>query len=708
MKPVRVLLALLASIAVVLGLAPVTAAQAVEPEALVRITLTAMTPALPQRDGTVTLRGRVENITKERLFRLQAILWRDQAPITSAEGVQQALDSESNVPLGARRTAVYQDLYRPADPYLDPGEFADFALTADVSELQLSPTDGIYLIGVHVLQNGNPVAIGRSRTFAPVLRAPPAGRLRMTSLVVLSSRPSQLRRGVLADDHLADEVRPGGRLTQLLEAADGADVSFAVDPELVEELTTMSAGYTVQTGDSDSSAGRGQSDATAWLQRFQTIARGRDGFQLLYGSPDVAALVHDQQTSVLTAAVAAGRRVSATAGLPLLVLPGGGFADAATLAAAEQLKPEAIVLSDASAIGNGPLVTAPGSAAPVVRYGNDALGGGPGPDPRNTPVQLRERVLTDTWVEASAAAEGPVRGQVRLVTDASQVQNDDAVVQAPWMTPSTLSDLLAGTPAAWDGKLAYPAEATAAELTAGQLSTLRNFAQSSAALREVLVHPDQATAGGDAAVVRAASVAWRGQEPVRSAFLQPQQKALGSVLNDQLRISTNPKVSTVAREGVEFPITIQNLLPADETNRDANAVRLRLVFVSANRQRLTIAPIDAPLIRAGENLTRNARVTAKANGTVRVRAQLQTANGTPVGRPRTIDVRVTQNGTTGWAIAALALVLFGGGTALRIRQVARTPAATADAAPPPTALTSAPSGDAPDASRPAPPPEIRA
>ena len=90
-----------------------------------------------------------------------------------------------------------------------------------------------------------------------------------------------------------------------------------------------------------------------------------------------------------------------------------------------------------------------------------------------------------------------------------------------------------------------------------------------------------------------------------------------------------------------------------------------------------------------------------------MRAQLQTLSGTPVGRPRTIDVRVTQNGTTGWAIAALALVLFGGGTALRIRQVARTPAATAQAGQAPSALTSAPPHDAPDTSRPTPPPDTR-
>ena len=723
MKVVRVLLTLLASLAVGWGTASVPPAQAAEPEALVRITLTAMTPDLPRRDGRVTLRGQVQNVTKERLFRLQAIFWRNQAPITTAEGLQQALDSESNVPLGARRTSVYQDLYEVGDPYLEPGKSVDFSLTADVADLQLSPTDGIYLVGVHVLQNGSPVAVGRARTFAPVLEDRPARSLRMTSLVVLSSRPSQIRRGVLADDHLAGEIQPGGRLAQLLEAADRPDVSFVVDPALVDELTTMRGGYSVQAGDGSTSPGRGQGDAATWLERFTSLVDTRDGFQTLYGSPDVAALVRDRQTAVLDDAVAAGRRVDATAELPLLVLPGGGFADAATLAAAERLDPAAVVLSEASALGSGPLLAGPG--APVVRYGGDALGGGPGPDPRTTPVQLRQRTLADSWVEASTASGRSPQGQVRLVTASSQVEDDDARVTAPWMRPTTLGDLLDSEPARWDGELVYPEQALAAELTVGQLSTLRKFARSTTAYREIFVEPDQAAAGGQAAVARAASVAWRKQERLRSPFLEAQQDALDAVLEDGLRITTNPKVSTVAREGVVFPITIENGLPADESDPDVNAVRLRLVFVSENRQRLTIKPIEVPLIRAGESDTAIAQVTAKANGTVPVRAQLQTLSGTPVGRPKVIDVRVTQNGTTGWAIAAAALVLFGGGTALRIRTVSRTRGGTAGpggtgarggtgtgtteagAGEPPvlaSALTSAPPSGAPETSRPSPPP----
>ena len=168
----------------------------------------------------------------------------------------------------------------------------------------------------------------------------------------------------------------------------------------------------------------------------------------------------------------------------------------------------------------------------------------------------------------------------------------------------------------------------------------------------------------------------------------------------------------MAREGVVFPITVENTMPADPADPDAGAVRVRLVFTSENRQRLTIAPIalgterdGEQTIRAGESFTAEARVTAKANGTVPVQAQLQTLDGTPVGRPQRIEVRVTQNGTTGWAIAAAALVVFGGSTALRIRQVNRARGGQDPADPaPPSALTSAPPPEAPATSRPRPDP----
>ena len=73
-------------------------------------------------------------------------------------------------------------------------------------------------------------AVGRARVFVPVVDTPPTEQLRMSSLVTLTSRPSLVRSEVLADDHLAREVAPNGRLSKLLAAADSDNLSFAVDP----------------------------------------------------------------------------------------------------------------------------------------------------------------------------------------------------------------------------------------------------------------------------------------------------------------------------------------------------------------------------------------------------------------------------------------------------------------------------------------------
>lgn len=707
-KVPAVLLALLAVLAVgVLGLVPATTAAAAEPEALVTITLTSLSPARPTRDGTVTVTGRVTNVSDTPVSNLQAILWRSADPLSTAEAMTRALKSESDDPIGRRLfERDYQNIPNEDDRTLAPGASTTFRLRTAVAKLDLPRADGIYLFGVHV--RGRTVddpqrdqTLGRARTFLPLVAGEPAGRLQMTSLVVLSSRPSLLRRGVLVDDHLAAEVEAGGRLDQLLSAADSAGTSFAVDPALVEELTTMKDGYAVQDSEGASTTGRGRNAAASWLTRFVSVQASRDGFRLLYGSPDIAALVHDGQTAVITDAAEAGRRVASTASLPLLVMPAGGYADEDTVRAAERLGPAAIMLSDAAVAADSPLVAGldagTDKVAPIVRYSSlTSGGGGPGPDPRTTPVQLRQRALADSWIQASTASSA-AQGQVRLVTSTDQVLGDDPGVAAPWVSRSTLGALLDGRPAPWDAPLAYPAEASQAELTAGQLRSLRTFTRSNDTYAELFADAEDGHESAQAAVARAASVSWRANDRQRRRLLIPQQAALDAVLVSGLEISSIRKVSTVAQEGVRFPITVKNLLPVDAENDDVNSVNLKLVFVSDNTQRLTIKPISFSDLKAGQSETENAQVTARANGTVPVRAQLQTMSGTPVGRVLTIDVRVTQNGTTGWAIAGAAMVVFLGGTALRIRRVSQTRAAGSGAdaaAEPPSALTSAAPTDA--------------
>ena len=189
-------------------------------------------------------------------------------------------------------------------------------------------------------------------------------------------------------------------------------------------------------------------DAARWLGGFAALQSRRDGYRLLYGSPDLAALVHDGQQSAIRATAAASRRVALTRNLPLLILPTGGRADEATVVAATDLRPRAIVLSDRSAAGPGPLLSGPGTV-PIVSAGSAVSGGGPGPDPRDTAVQLQQRLLAETWIEATGAADGTARGRVRLITSANQATRAYAGVDAPWLTPSPLSTLLQSRPAAW-------------------------------------------------------------------------------------------------------------------------------------------------------------------------------------------------------------------------------------------------------------------
>ncbi|SDV00968.1 hypothetical protein SAMN04488544_3404 [Microlunatus sagamiharensis] len=698
-------LGLAAGVAGVLGLAgPTTSAAAAEPEALASITLTSISPSLPERDGTITLKGRVTNTSKDPIVRPQACFWRDQSPITAADGLESALDSDSNQPLGSRlctALGTYDDLYEPDRPDLAPGASAAFTVSASVADLALAPTDGVYLVGVHVLQNGVPIAVGRTRVFVPVLSAEPARTTRTATLVVLDSRPSWLGPGLLSDDHLAREVAPGGRLRALLDAAGREDASYAVDPALVDELETVRDGYQVRTADGGTAPGPGQADAARWLSELSDLRAEHDGYRLLFGSPDVAALAHNRQTSVLDAAAAAGRRVAATADLPLLVLPPGGAADTTTLRAAAALSPRAVLISDFATRGAGPLLET-SSGTRVLAYTAGSLGGGPGPDPRDDAVHIQQRSLAASWVETQTAPDGSGTAgassgdgsggsgaedgvaHLRLVRTKAQATSTGRS-DPPWTEATPLSDLLERTPQPWGGTLRYASSSSDDELGAGQLAAVDRLEQAERTWTDLLVHPDEAAEAADAAVARAASGSWRGEQSASSAYVAPQLASLDTRLTEQVRISSSRKVSTVAQQGVEFPITIRNdLAPeAGGGTDDPAAIRVRLDFVSDNAQRLTIKPLTSQtvgVLAPDSGFTGNAEVTARANGTVPVLAQLYTESGRKVGRPVPIEVRVTQNGTTGWAIAVVAGIVLIGSTTWRIRQVGRERARQAEAA----------------------------
>jgi len=478
-----------------LGSAPTATAD--EPKPLASISLSSISPALPARDGTITLSGRVTNTSNTPLVRLQALLWRDQAPITDDDGLQQTLNSDSDQPLGRRlfrEPGAFQDLYTAAEPTLEPGRSATFTVSARVSDLALPSTDGVYLVGVHVLQNGVQVAVARTRVLVPVLARAPRRSVKTATVVVLSSEPSMLAPGLLLDDHLAGEVGDSGRLRQLLDAARRDRNTYAIDPALITELETMRAGYRVR----DSTAttlGRGQADAARWLADFSQLRGAHDGYRLLFDSPDVAALAHAKQRKLLSAAANASKKVEATSDLPLLVLPVQGEADAATLRAVETLDPRAVLLSDRATGGEGPLLRN-GSGGLVLSYTTGGVGGGPGPDPQNDAVHLQQRALASSWIDAISNDRSRA-ARVKLVQTAAEATS--ASSDPPWSEAAPLREVLSLTAQRWSGQLQYGSDLKAGELSPVQIGAARRLEVASRTWQDLLVHGD--TASTDAVVL---------------------------------------------------------------------------------------------------------------------------------------------------------------------------------------------------------------
>ena len=484
MRAVRALLAtLLVAVTGLPVLLAAPAARAAEPESWARVSIDAITPALPSRDEPnqkVTISGRITNTSDVELSNLQVAFWRSLDPIQTAEGMATALASAANDPLGARAQggSLYVNVPSESDRTLDPDESTTFTISATLAQLELPDIDGVYLVGVHLRGRvdgaGPDVTVGRGRTFLPVVSKAPEETVRQTSIVVLTSRPSLLRPGYFLDDHLVEELGGSGRLTRLLEAAGAKGTSFAIDPALVQEVQTMVDGHRVLNADGTTREGGGAAAAQTWLTELTELIPSGDGYRLLYGDPDVAALVHNDGTTQLTDAARIGALVPATASLPLVILPGNGTADEETVQAAAALDPAAILLSDATirTTADSPVLEGPDGAT-LVRYTAGASGGGPGPAPRNTPAKVQQRMLSDTWIAARSAPAGSPAGRVRLITDPNQTAGTDNEVTAPWLAAATLTQLLTATPLAWSGEYRYTENARGKELTGAQLAAAR-------------------------------------------------------------------------------------------------------------------------------------------------------------------------------------------------------------------------------------------
>lgn len=681
--PLRLALALL----LLSGLIAVPAQPAAAQEDTeARVELTRLSPTIVDPDSEIVFEGRVTNVGDRPLVRLQASIWRSLTPLTTRDQFDQAAGSEPTDPEGERMYSAetpdaYQDLYTEEEPELPPGATATFRLRADAADF-FAPAiaqNAVYLAGVHIRENGI-ATVGRTRTYLPVRAGEESGlqpgqtAIGTSTLVRLSAPPSMTRPRVFADDDLAGQVAPGGRLDALLRAAELPDSSYVVDPNLIAELRAMESGYQVIGPDGKLTAGEGREDAQAWLDRFAALRAEHDGFQSLYADPDLTALVRAGRLDLVEAGQQAAEAVPETKGLPLLVTPGDGAADRPTLQAARELGADAVLLADTSVGDAGPLLRASGGPT-ILSYDTEVAAGGPGPEPSDTSVQLRQTSLADSFLDSISGQPAGTLGRLRLVTDADQADGVSGST-APWLKPRGVADLLTDDPEPLRNRLSYPDQAAENELTERQLTRLGRVEENLRTYRDLLAEPGRTDNLIDQLLIRGSSTAWRGHRGAMNDFLDAGQLLLSTgdgqsvSVNDlddgtALRVEGNEQVTLTGSTG-QIPVTVVNELTVP--------VRLQLITESPNRSRLQLDDIPAEqlgVIAAGAKAPAQIPARAGSNGTLPVTIRLATEDGDPIGEPLTIRVNATQAGRIGWIIAIASGIVLLGGVVLRIRQVAR-------------------------------------
>ena len=636
-----------------------TAVQAVDSASgVLPVTLRTMTPAVPTPEDTLVITGFVANAAATTARQVVVRLRLSPTPVRSRSEIIDILAGT------AGRGGVAVDGTRvPVVAALAPGARAAFTLSVPVASLHLSSTAEVVVLGVESQADldgdgQGAISTGLTRTFLPWFPVP--GQVTPTPVVwlfPLSTAPSRVGDGVFDDDHLATEVSPSGRLSRLLDSAEGAPsaVSWVVDPALLESLQDMTDGYVVRHADGTRTPGGGGAAAAAFLSRLRSLTASAEVTASAYADPDVVALhragldvdialasttARDLPQQLLTAPVGHG-----------LAWPADGLADDGTLDVLRASGARVVVLSAAALPPNPPVTYTPSGSVDLATGGSPLRAAVSDPivsrlvaaptkavvDPVTTdPVVRRQTALAEI---AMTSLELPSTPRTLVIAPGmrwspyatSTTDLVTAVAASPFATPSRLGTLVATPPSAVPRARAdYPAAARAAELRPAYLAVVAAGRAELAGLRSVA--PDTAGTSTDQleeALTRTESAAWRS-DPNSGRRLLSTVRGLVAAQVAQVKVLSRAPVTLPGDEGT-IPVTVANDLdrPARVGLRLSGTPATR--FVAADVEPVTLAP--------GQKSTLEVKARVIGTGPVTVDITLLTPDGQVFGEPTRTQVR---------------------------------------------------------------------
>ncbi|MFD3545028.1 DUF6049 family protein [Streptomyces sp. NPDC058655] len=684
---------LIAGTPVLAGLvySPAPEAQAA-PASSVDVQLTSLAPAAPVKGDTLTISGTVVNTGADTVKDAHVGL-RVGPALTDRASIDEAAD-RTGFRAGTDPGEI-DAAHAVKIPPLPARASREFTLTVPVDKLELDK-DGVYQLGVSLSgatdSRPSEQVLGIERTFLPWQPEAAAKRSQLTFVWPLISHTrvsaetgsDELQTPVFLDDSLAEELKPGGRLGQMVSLGKDLPVTWVIDPDLLSTVDAMTKGYRVRGPDGKPVEGRNKAVAEQWLNSLEAAVQGKKVVALPFADPDIASLAHQGKDvsgslgQLRPATDKAKQAVETVLHVPASTdfsWPVDGAIDPSIVNVATSAGAHNVLTSSDSLTETGALGYTPSAARPI--------GAG-------TTAVVADSQLSDAFegdmlnAESSTLAVQQFLAQ-SLALNLQKTDEQRSFVVAPQRMPSTSQansmatalrglqagrwtqpgDLEAAAAAKPDpgaatqvpGAGQYPEALRKQELPVSAFEKIRTTQNTLDHFKVILAAPDRVEIPFGNTTNRETSTSWRGRpDEARLYRDQVQEYLIG--LTEKVKVIPKSD-ATLSGHSATIPVSVQNSLVQDVHNlvlrvKSANPTRLMFGDGGQAEQEVTV--------QGGHSQTVKFTANATASGPVEVSAQLFTKDGVPYGKERTFTVEATEITPTVMLVIAggvLLLVLAG-------------------------------------------------
>ncbi|MHC0430779.1 DUF6049 family protein [Streptomyces sp. O3] len=650
----------------------------------VDVSVDSLSPSVPTEGDTLTISGRITNEGQQDVIDAEAAL--QVGPIMAARSAIDQTAKNSDSPRQTTGRKIDGEYVEKIDK-LAPGVSRNFSLSIPVDELELG-ADGVYQVSVAL--SGRPTGqrydqvLGIERTFLPWQPEAPAEKTRTTYLWPLISQthltaetgPGEEQAPVFADNTLAKEISPGGRLERLLALGRDLPVTWVIDPDLIASVDAMREDYQVIGPDGTPVAGKDQAVAKRWLNTLEKAVQDKQVVALPFADPDLASLAHQGKrvsgslshlkdaTDAAAITVETVLHVEASTDF---AWPVDGAIDPSIIDVATSAGAHTVIARSDSLRETGNLPYTPTAARPI--------GGG-------TTAVVADTRLSTAFQGDMTTAENSTLVVQKFLAQSQMINLQDpekqrSIVVAPQRMPtvsqaqsmakavraledggwSQADDLVSAAKAKPDPRAttqvpaarSYPSKLRKQELPEDAFLAVQSTGKTLDRFKVILSRPERVVTPFGRAIDREMSTSWRGRPEQGDAYRAGVQDYLVG-LTAQVKLIEKSEAKLSGRSAT-IPVTVQNNLV-----QDVEHLVLRLTSTKPNRLKIGDSPYAEQQIKVSGEHSQSVKftTTANANGPVPVIAQLYTADGEPYGREIRFDVNVTE------VTAEVMLVIAGG------------------------------------------------